>query len=141
MTTGWAVIGDTQHLPGYCLLLYGGPASHLTDLPRPERMLFLLELSILGEAVAQACAELDQGFLRTNYEILGNSWPHLHGHVHARYSWEPDEYRLGSVWRYPDRYDARHQLGPQHDPLRDRLAGALRRALAADDPSPTSSPR
>ncbi|MGW7356235.1 hypothetical protein ACWGI0_06060 [Streptomyces sp. NPDC054802] len=37
MSTGWAVIGDIQHLPGYCLLLYAGKANHLTDLPRDER--------------------------------------------------------------------------------------------------------
>jgi len=134
MRTGWAVIGDTQHLPGYCLLLYRGTADNLVDLPRSERMLFLLELSILGEAVARACAELDPGFLRTNYEVLGNSWPHLHGHVHARYSWEPDAYRSGPVWRYPDRRDAKHALGPGHDLLRERLVRALAHVLEAEYP-------
>src|SRR5687767_6672103 len=29
LKTGWTVIGDTQHLPGYCLLLYRGEANHL----------------------------------------------------------------------------------------------------------------
>lgn len=74
MRTGWAVIGDVQHLSGYCLLLYAGQASHLTDLPRPERAEFLVDLSILGEAVQEAASALDPQFLRVNYEILGNSW-------------------------------------------------------------------
>ena len=125
LSTGWAVIGDTQHLPGYCLLLYSGDADHLTDLPRPRRAEFLLELSLLGEAVAAACAEADPGFRRVNYEVLGNSWGHLHGHVHARYDWEPETYRSGPVWRYPDSDADEHRLGPRHEPLRLALARHL----------------
>jgi diadenosine tetraphosphate (Ap4A) HIT family hydrolase len=129
MRTGWAVIGGTQHLPGYCLLLYAGRAEQLTDLPRDERAAYLLDLSLLGEAVQDACARLDGEFLRVNYEVLGNSWPHLHGHVHARYRWEPDEYRHGPVWRYPDRTDPRFALGKRHDALRGALTAALDRVM------------
>ncbi|WP_344649531.1 HIT family hydrolase [Cryptosporangium japonicum] len=123
MRTGWAVIGDTQHLPGYCLLLYAGPADQLTDLPRARRAEFLFDLSLLGEVVA---AEAGPGLRRVNYEVLGNSWEHLHGHVHARYHWEPDEYRGGPVWRYPDRDAPEHRLGPRHAAL--QLALSLRLA-------------
>lgn len=126
MATGWAVIGDTQHLPGYCLLLYHGEADHLTDLPRRERAAFLIDLSLLGEAVQRVCSNRDPAFTRINYEVLGNSWHHLHGHVHARYRWEPDEYRRGPVWRYGnDRLAAEHRLGPQHGDLRAQLTAAL----------------
>jgi hypothetical protein len=38
--------------------------------------------SLIGEAVQGACGEL--GLLRVNYEVLGNSMPWLHGHVHPR---------------------------------------------------------
>ena len=96
----WAVIGDIQQLPGYSLLLYAGDADHLTDLPRTVRAAFLLDLSLLGEAVQAACTAVDPTFRRVNYEVLGNSWHHLHGHVHARYDWEPAEHRSGPVWRY-----------------------------------------
>ena len=131
MRTGWAVIGDTQHLPGYCLLLYAGHANHLTDLPRPERQEFLLDLSIMGEAVTTVCRSRDPEFLRANYEILGNSWPHLHGHVHARYNWEPDEYRNGPVWRYGEhRLHPQHQLAPHHDSLKNALITELQRITA-----------
>ena len=38
MPTGFAVIGDTQQLPGYCVLLYeDAMIDHLTDLPRPRQ--------------------------------------------------------------------------------------------------------
>jgi diadenosine tetraphosphate (Ap4A) HIT family hydrolase len=125
MATGWAVIGDTQHLSGYCLLLYSGEADHLTDLPRRERAAFLFDLSLLGEAVQQVCSVMDPDFARINYEVLGNSWHHLHGHVHARYRWEPEEFR-GPVWRYGDvRRASKHRLGPHHADLQERLSTAL----------------
>ena len=128
MRSGWAVIGDTQHLPGYCLLLYSGQANHLTDLSRAQRLDFLFDLSLLGEAVAAVCGDRDPAFLRANYEILGNSWPHLHGHVHARYTWEPDNLRAGPVWRYADeRLHAKFELGPEHDPLKAALTAELQR--------------
>ncbi|MFP1624409.1 HIT family protein [Streptomyces sp. 5K101] len=131
MRTGWAVMGDTQHLRGYCLLLYAGKANHLTDLPRDERARFLLDLSLLGEAVEQACRKHDKGFRRLNYEVLGNSWEHLHGHVHPRYHWEPEEFRHGPVWRYgSQRLAPAHALGPRHDALRNDIAQALKDILA-----------
>lgn len=125
LRTGWAVIGDIQHLPGYCLLLYAGEANHLTDLPRDERRDFLFDLSLLGEAVSTVCQRRDPKFLRVNYEILGNLWPHLHGHVHARYEWEPARYRVGPVSRYPDRNRAANVLGIEHTPLKTALTAEL----------------
>jgi diadenosine tetraphosphate (Ap4A) HIT family hydrolase len=53
---------------------------------------------LLGEAVERACR--DDGLRRINYEVLGNSLPILHGHVHARYDWEPSDKIGGPVWRY-----------------------------------------
>jgi diadenosine tetraphosphate (Ap4A) HIT family hydrolase len=100
MRAGFAVIGDTQHLPGYSLLLTDDPAvDHLTDLGREHRMQFLFDLSLLGEAVQRACR--DGGLRRINYEILGNAIPVLHGHVHPRYEREPPDRITGPVWRYP----------------------------------------
>lgn len=129
MPTGFAVIGDTQHLPGYCLLLYRGQAKHLSDLPHRERMAFLGDLALLGEAVEAACRSLDSAFRRVNYEVLGNTWEHLHGHVHARYEWEPDAHRGVPVWRYSERKDPRFALGPQHAPLREAITRELHRVV------------
>lgn len=137
MRTGWAVIGDTQHLPGYCLLLYAGNANHLTDLSRDERGRFLLDLSLLGEAVEEACRKHDPvGYRRLNYEVLGNSWEHLHGHIHPRYHWEPKEFRHGPVWRYgAQRLASDHVLSSRHDALRSDIMQALTGIL-----SDTSTP-
>jgi diadenosine tetraphosphate (Ap4A) HIT family hydrolase len=125
LRSGWAVIGDHQRLPGYCLLLHDGDADHLTDLPRPQRTVFLEDLALLGEAVMTACSELDSQLWRINYEVLGNAVARLHGHVFPRYLWEPEELRRGPVWLYPDLHDRRYELGPQHDRLRAAVAGAL----------------
>ncbi|MEV6349621.1 diadenosine tetraphosphate hydrolase [Actinoplanes sp. NPDC051851] len=130
LDSGFVVLGDSQFLPGYCLLLTDDPAiDSLTDLPRARRLAFLADMDLLGEAVATACAHLDSAFRRVNYQILGNLDPFLHAHVHARYRWEPAELARGPVFRYPiaARSAPEHQLGPQHDPLRSALTTELRR--------------
>ncbi|WP_018907590.1 HIT family protein [Salinispora arenicola] len=131
MRTGWAVMGDTQHLPGYVLLLYAGTADQLTDLPVRERGRFLTEMSLLGEATLKAISARDSTVDRLNYEILGNSWHHLHAHIHPRYSWEPMPWRTGPVWRYDASHrDApEHALGPRHEELKEAIAAELRTAL------------
>ena len=118
---GFAVIGDVQWLPGYCVLLTDDPGvGRLSDLPRPRRREFLESMADLGEAVERACRELDPAFRRVNLEILGNTDPYLHAHVWPRYAWEPPD-RIGNpVWLYPAEKwsDPRTALGPQHDLLR-----------------------
>jgi diadenosine tetraphosphate (Ap4A) HIT family hydrolase len=120
----FAVIGDAQYLPGYCVLLVDDPAvDRLTDLPRDRRMRFLDSMDRLGEAVQKACTELDPQFRRLNYEILGNTDAYLHAHIFARYQWEPAERIGGPVWRYDKSafYGDATALGPQHDQLRQRI--------------------
>jgi diadenosine tetraphosphate (Ap4A) HIT family hydrolase len=126
MHSGFAVIGDTQHLPGYSLLICHDPAvNHLTDLGHRERAEFLSDLALIGEAVQSACAE--DGLRRINYEVLGNSLDWLHGHVHARYEWEPAD-RIGwPVWCYPQ--------SEREDPAvayNDETHGALRSAITSE---------
>ncbi|MDX6547628.1 MAG: hypothetical protein QOG33_1178 [Gaiellales bacterium] len=126
MRGGFAVIGDTQHLPGYSLLLTDDPSvNHLTDLDWERRKKFLFDLSLLGEAVEQACRR--DGLRRINYEVLGNSIPMLHGHVHARYGWEPPDKVDGPVWRYP--------TGVRNDPecaYSEARHGELRAEITAE---------
>jgi diadenosine tetraphosphate (Ap4A) HIT family hydrolase len=126
MRSGFAVIGDTQHLPGYSLLLTDDlEVDHPTDLPWPRRRDFFFDLSLLGEAVLTVAKE--QGAHRINYEVLGNSWPHLHGHVHARYTWEPADKVGGPVWRYPK--EVRNAPEHAYDETRH---GQLRRAIGSE---------
>ena len=97
LDAGYAVIADTQFLPGYCVLLPKRPVGQLNDLSIEERVAFLKDMTILGDAIAEACAPV----VRLNYDILGNADTYLHAHVFPRYAWEsPERLRL-PTWLYP----------------------------------------
>ena len=119
LPSGWAVIGDVQFLPGYCLLLADPVIPSLNDLDEPRRAEFLRDMVHLGDAIQQVTAAE-----RINYEILGNSEPELHAHVFPRYVTEPAELRRLPAWFYDwaaaPRYDAATHAG-----LRDALRSAL----------------
>ncbi|MGH3428550.1 MAG: hypothetical protein ACRDQZ_13445 [Mycobacteriales bacterium] len=126
LKSGWVVVGETQFLPGYCLLLSREPAAGLTELALDAQTRFLADLALTGQAVHNVCARLDDRFLRLNYEVLGNRWNYLHGHVYARYAWEPLPERLGSIHAYgPRRNDNEHRLDERHQPLISALRTEL----------------
>jgi len=131
MRSGFAVIGDTQHLPGYSLLLVDDlEVDHPTDLPWRRRRDFFFDLSLLGEAVWSAARK--DGAHRINYEVLGNSWPHLHGHIHPRYEWEPPDKRGGPVWRYPKEVRNAPEFAydeERHGELRSAITAELTRVM------------
>jgi diadenosine tetraphosphate (Ap4A) HIT family hydrolase len=133
LDTGFAVIGDSQFLPGYCVLLVDDPqVEHLTDLPRPRRLSFLADMELLGEAVAIVAARRDPAFSRMNYQILGNLDPYLHAHIHPRYGWERSEAAARPVTHYPAeiRNAPENRLGRQHDGLRADLVREINRLYA-----------
>ena len=96
MASGWAVLGDSQFLKGYCLLLPDPVVAHLNDFAGKERQQFLDDMAALGDAVLAVT-----GALRINYEMLGNLQPALHAHVFPRYEDEPEDLRTKAVWLYP----------------------------------------
>ena len=124
----YAVIGDTQFLPGYCVLLVDDPdIDLLSDLPRGRRLEYLESMDVLGQAVETACREVGTGFRRMNYEILGNTDAYLHAHLFPRYAWEPQD-RIGRpVWLYDpaEFYGPDAALAPRHDALRSRIVTEL----------------
>lgn len=130
LSSGFAVIGDTQVLPGYCLLLTSPRANHLSDLSFDRRQRFLFEMSLLGEAIETACRGRE--LRRINYEILGNTDAYLHAHVFPRYSWEPAERHGWPVFLYPpgrwtdDRY---HFSEVRHGVLKHDIATALQNLM------------
>jgi diadenosine tetraphosphate (Ap4A) HIT family hydrolase len=96
MKSGYAVIGDTQFLPGYCVLLAYPKVNALEDLLVADRNQYLADRALLGQAVTEVCHPW-----RMNYAIYGNSDEFLHAHVFPRYRWESDERRQRPVQRYP----------------------------------------
>ncbi|MFE3193692.1 diadenosine tetraphosphate hydrolase [Nocardia sp. NPDC059240] len=132
LTSGFAMIGETQFLPGYSLLLTDDPSTQrLSDLPRGKRLAFLTEMDALAEAVERACRATDPAFRRVNLEILGNYEPYLHAHIWPRFDWEPADLVQGPVWLYPRENwtDPHHTLGPQHTPLQNLITEELDRTI------------
>lgn len=131
MRSGFAVIGDTQFLPGYCVLLAVPQVEQLNDLPISQRRDFLLDMSLLGDAISRACIPTPR---RINYSILGNTDAFLHAHVFPRYDSEPPERIPYPVWFYPRESwtDPQHQFTEtRHGALRMRIATELRTLVDA----------
>lgn len=121
LASGWAVLGERQVLPGYCLLLPDPVVPTLNALAGAERPAFLADMAALGDAVLSVTRAV-----RINYAIFGNQDPALHAHVIPRYHDEPAPYVTGHPFAYDwDRapaFDAE-----AHRELRDRLHAALGR--------------
>jgi diadenosine tetraphosphate (Ap4A) HIT family hydrolase len=119
MKSGFAVIGDNQFLPGYCVLLGFPKASSLNELPMPERTQYLRDMTVIGDAIIAVCKPL-----RVNYSILMNHDHYLHAHIEARYDWEPDEYKCKPSCFYPQekRYTAEFEYDLiKHGEMKRRL--------------------
>lgn len=134
LRAGFAVIGDVQHLPGYCVLITDSPGiDQLTDLPPERQLLFLEDMAILGRAVAAVCARRDPQFRRINLEIQGNTDAFLHAHVTPRYEWEPPEIVGWPAalhhWTKAMTDPGSRLLGPEHDELRRELGEEIDRQL------------
>lgn len=93
MASGWAVLGDPQIRPGYCLLYPDPVLPTLNALAGADRAQFLEDMGRLGDAVLAVT-----GAARINYEILGNLEPALHAHVVPRFADEPEEVRTKPIW-------------------------------------------
>ncbi|WP_175639157.1 HIT family protein [Metabacillus schmidteae] len=97
MKSGYAVIGDTQFLPGYCVLLAYPKVDNLNDLTIEQRSNYLIDMSLIGDAIQSVCNPR-----RLNYSMYGNSDAFLHSHIFPRYEWEPEDKKPYPVWQYGD---------------------------------------
>ena len=118
LDSGWAVMGDPQVLPGYCLLLPDPVVPHLNAMLPAAQAAFLADMARLGDAVLART-----GAVRINYALFGNLEPALHAHVFPRLANEPPGHREAHPWSY-DWSRAR--------PFDAALDGALQHALRAD---------
>jgi diadenosine tetraphosphate (Ap4A) HIT family hydrolase len=133
MRSGFVVMNDTQFLPGYCILLGYPRVNGLNDLNLKARADFLVDMSLIGDAISAVCQPL-----RINYDILGNTDPFLHAHIVPRYMWEEETMRKGPVWLYPkEKWSLEtHQFSiEKHGELKRSLSQALQKLAAqAADP-------
>ena len=80
LSTGYAVLSESQFFRGYTLFLCKSPAPDLEDLPRELRFQFLKEMALVSEAVFETVKPH-----KMNVESLGNVVPHLHFHLFPRF--------------------------------------------------------
>lgn len=119
MSSGWLVLGETQVLRGYCLLLPDPVVPHLNALTGKARTDFLDDMARAGDALLAIT-----GALRINYEMLGNLEPALHAHLFPRYADEPSNLGTKPVWFY------NWQTSAQFDKARDQvLIDRLRKTI------------
>lgn len=85
LDTGYAVLADNQHIPGYTIFVCKTCAPELHDLPPDVRSRFLEEMALVAEATFRAFSPR-----KLNYELLGNSVSHLHWHLFPRYADDPN---------------------------------------------------
>ncbi len=119
MSSGWAVLGGSQFLRGYSLLLPDPVVPHLNAMASSARDRFLSDMGNLGDAVMAATEAL-----RINYAMFGNVEPALHAHVIPRYVDEPDDKRTAHPWSYD--WNAAPQLSIQDCGL---LLAAIRKHI------------
>ncbi len=121
LKSGWAVIGDVQFLEGYCLLLPDPVVSSLNDLSSSQRLTFLADMTLIGDAILEVT-----GAVRINYEILGNAEPELHAHIFPRFADESEDKRRMPVWFYDWSIAPKFSLF-DHSDLLERLRTTIRK--------------
>lgn len=99
------MLSKYSFIKGYVLFLYKKHCTDLHQIPIIDRQKFLLEMSQVAEATLKA-TKAD----RINYELLGNSEPHLHWHLIPRYQTEPEPSR--TIWTI----DKKIRQGKEYDP-------------------------
>ncbi|KKB11004.1 hypothetical protein VE25_14530 [Devosia geojensis] len=95
VSSGWVVMSDKQVVPGQLILLADPVVTTLNDLGPRERISFLTDMVLIGDALLAVT-----GCLRVNYDILGNTDPALHAHIVPRYVSETEERRVMPIWLY-----------------------------------------
>ena len=127
MKSGFAVLADSQFLPGYCILLGYPVVGSLNELPPDGQIQFLRDMALIGDAILAVCKPL-----RVNYAIMMNSLPILHAHVQPRYGWEPEENKCRPISSYPEEifYGAAYEFDEQkHGELKRTLSEYLNRRM------------
>jgi len=129
MASGYAILSNQQpdEVTGCCMLLPDPTPAHLNDLTMEDRSRFLLDLSLLGDAVQEAT-----GCARLNYLMLCNQVPWLHGHVVPRFAEEAeDKFKLDpfAAYDFPSARKA-DATGPDKG-LFEKLREALKNRIDA----------
>jgi diadenosine tetraphosphate (Ap4A) HIT family hydrolase len=115
--TCWATAGRSGALPGYVCVVARNHYNEPFDMPAAEQALFWQETMLVAAAVDSVVKPV-----KMNYEIHGNTLPHLHVHLFPRQ--RDDPFVGGPI-------DPRHASFVRSDEELKRLASAVRSAATA----------
>ena len=80
LEASWALIGPDDPVRGYVCLVFGRHAIELHDLTDAEGAALMRDIRKVSAAVARMMEPV-----KMNYEVHGNTAPHLHVHFFPRY--------------------------------------------------------
>jgi diadenosine tetraphosphate (Ap4A) HIT family hydrolase len=80
LEASWVTMGEAAPMPGYVCLVSQTHAVELHDLEEASASAFMRDAQKVSRAVASVT-----GAVKMNYEIHGNSLPHLHVHFFRRH--------------------------------------------------------
>jgi diadenosine tetraphosphate (Ap4A) HIT family hydrolase len=86
LESSWVTMVEDAPLRGYCCLVFRRHAVELHDLTPEEGAAFMRDAQRLSRAVQAA-----SGAVKMNYEVHGNTLPHLHMHFFPRRPGDPFE--------------------------------------------------
>lgn len=117
LEASWVLVGPDDPIRGYACLVFNRHAIELHDLKETEAAALMRDAQKLSAAIALLMQPV-----KMNYEIHGNTAPHLHMHFFPRY--RGDQFEGGPI-------NPRAAARPVYAPGElDRFAKDLRRALA-----------
>jgi len=86
LDASFLMAGEDSPMKGYCFLLLKSHAVELYELSSEEATAFMRDVQRTSKAVHEIT-----GAVKLNYEIHGNTIPHLHLHLFPRYIGDPFE--------------------------------------------------
>jgi diadenosine tetraphosphate (Ap4A) HIT family hydrolase len=86
LESSWVTLGEDSPMRGYCCLVFRRHAVELHDLSPDEGAAFMRDIQRASRAVKALT-----GAVKMNYEVHGNTLPHLHMHLFPRYVGDPFE--------------------------------------------------
>ena len=116
LEVSWVLIAPNDPVRGYVCLVFGRHAIELHDLTDAEGAALMRDIRKVSAAVARIMNPV-----KMNYEVHGNTAPHLHVHFFPRYRGDPFE--GGPI---NPRAAKRPVYGPgEFDRFRERLTNEL----------------
>lgn len=80
LESAWLTLGEDSPMRGYCCLVFRRHAVELHDLTADEGAAFMRDIQRVSRAIKPLT-----GAVKLNYEVHGNSLPHLHMHFFPRH--------------------------------------------------------